>query len=431
MAVRVDKYSGYLDRGHKPGKDELVAEFFVEPAKGCSFENAIQGVAAESSIGTWTELSTQTKKNFERFRPSIFEWNSRTGIAKIAYPSELFEEGNSPQLLSSIAGNIFGVSMIRNLRLLDIEFPQEYLKSYKGPEFGIEGIRKLMKVKERPFVGTIIKPKLGLGPAEHAKVAYNAWLGGLDFVKDDENLTSMKFNKFEERVKVTLKMRDRAEHETGEKKMYFANVTAPYREMLKRAKIVEKHGGEYVMLDVLTAGFSAVQQFREEGLGFVLHGHRAMHAAFTRNPKHGISMLVVAKLCRMIGLDQLHIGAIIGKMEGSADEVKSIEDNIEKTLVKEKAESHVLAEDWHGFKPMFAVCSGGLHPGHVPQLVKYLGNDIVCQFGGGVHGHPLGTIGGAKAARQAVDSVMKRIPIEEYARYHRELGLSLRRFKGK
>ncbi|MFA4907953.1 MAG: type III ribulose-bisphosphate carboxylase, partial [archaeon] len=385
----------------------------------------------ESSVGTWTELSTQTKKNFEKFRPHIFEWNSKTGLAKIAYPPDLFEEGNLSQLMSGLCGNIFGVSMLRNLRLQDIDFPEDYIKSFRGPAFGIGGIRKLMKVKDRPFVGTIIKPKLGLGAQEHAKVAYNAWLGGLDFVKDDENLTSMKFNKFEDRIKATLKLRDRAEQETGEKKMYFANITAPYNEMVRRAKIVKRNGGEYVMIDVLTAGFSAVQQFREEDFGLVLHGHRAMHAAFTRNPKHGISMLVIAKLYRLAGLDQLHIGAIIGKMEGNAEEVETIEDNIEKRIVKENAGGHALAEDWAGMKPMLAVCSGGLHPGHVPELVKKLGNDIVMQFGGGVHGHPLGTIGGAKAARQAVDSVMKKIPIQEYAKYHRELDLSLQKFKGK
>jgi len=198
--------------------------------------------------------------------------------------------------------------------------------------------------------------------------------------------------------------------------------------MLARANYVKHAGGEYAMVDIVTVGWSALQALREanEDLKLVLHGHRAGHAAFTRG-KHGISMVVVADVARLIGLDQLHIGTIIGKMEGVKEEILEIEHEVEKRIVKEQG--HYLAENWHEIKPMFAVCSGGLHPGHVPYLVKTLGKDIIIQAGGGIHGHPLGTEAGAKAMRQAIDAVMNHISLKEYAKNYRELKLALDTWK--
>ena len=154
-----------------------------------------------------------------------------------------------------------------------------------------------------------------------------------------------------------------------------------------------------------------------------------MHAALTRNPKQGISMLVIAKICRLIGLDQLHVGAIVGKMSGGREETKLVGEEIEKQIIREKEESHVLAENWLNIKPMFAVCSGGLHPGKVPDLIKAMGKDIVIQMGGGIHGHPKGTKAGAMAARQAAEAAVKGIPLKEYAKKHSELREALEKWK--
>ncbi|MDD5163279.1 MAG: type III ribulose-bisphosphate carboxylase [Candidatus ainarchaeum sp.] len=418
-------YSGYICQDYKPRQDDLVAEFFLEKGRGASFAEACQAIASESSIGTWTEILTMKPEIAERLSPKIFSLNYSSGIVKIAYPIALFEKGNIPQLLSSIAGNIFGMKEVKNLRLEDIDFPAEYVSSFKGPKFGIEGIRKILRVPHRPLLGTIIKPKLGLSPEGHAQVAFDAWIGGCDLVKDDENLTSMAFNNFEKRVKATLAMRNSAEKITGERKAYMANITAPYKEMLKRAKFLKKQGCEYAMVDIVSVGWSALQELRNENLGLILHGHRAGHAAFTRNPKHGISMLAIAKLCRLAGLDQLHIGAIFGKMEGKRFEVKKIGEEIEHKIVHKDFGGHVLAENWLNIKPMLAVCSGGLHPAKVPLLLKALGNDIVIQAGGGVSGHKGGVIAGAKAMRQAIDAAMNEIPLKVYAKMHDELRTAL------
>ena len=419
-------YSGYLNPKYIP-KADLVVAFYLEPAQHVSFEEAAQAIASESSIGTWTDLGTLSPQLKKRLHARVFHLDKRNGIALIAYPLELFEQGNVPQLLSSVAGNVFGMKEVNNLRLLDINFPNRYLRHFKGPHFGIDGIRSTFKVHKRPLLGTIIKPKLGLDEKQHANVAFKAWLGGCDLVKDDENLTSMRFNNFEKRLHETLKARDKAEKITGEKKAYMPNITAPFNEMMHRAKLVKQAGCEYAMVDVVSVGWSALQDLRDADLNLILHAHRAGHAAFTRNPKHGISMLVIAKLCRLIGMDQLHIGAIAGKMEGGKADVKAIGEEIEDRIVN-KGKGHILAENWLHLKPALAVCSGGLHPGKVPVLMKALGNDIVIQMGGGIHGHPLGTKHGAMAARQAIEATMKGIPLHYAAMKHFELALALRKW---
>ncbi|UCD07726.1 MAG: type III ribulose-bisphosphate carboxylase [Candidatus Aenigmatarchaeota archaeon] len=391
----------YVDLGYKPEETDLICEFSIEPGKGLGVKDVADKVAAESSTGTWVDVTT-TKPYVKGLGARVFYIKGKT--VKIAYPLDLFELRNVPQILSSVAGNIFGMKAVRNLRLEDIDFPERVIRSFRGPRFGIKGVRKLFGV-ERPLLGTIIKPKIGLRTEDHTRVAYDAWTGGCDIVKDDENLSNQGFNPFRRRVVRTLEMRNKAGKETGEVKAYMPNITAETREMLRRAEFVKRQGGKYIMVDVMTVGWSALQTLRDEVLGLIIHAHRAMHAAITRNKKHGISMLVVAKLARLIGVDQLHIGTIIGKMEGKRSEVTDIEDEIEERIIKPDIKNHVLAEDWFSIKPVFAVCSGGLAPKHVPRLVKMLGKDIIIQMGGGIHGNPKGSLEGARVARKMVDSL--------------------------
>jgi len=401
------RYVDFVDLNYKPKETDVVCTFYVEP-EGVSIAEAAGGVCAESSIGTWTELTT-VKSYVQKLAARVFSLERNN--VRIAYPIELFEPGNMPNILSSVSGNVFGLKTLKNLRLNDIHFPQDLIRSFRGPKYGVEGIHELLRVYDRPLVGTIIKPKLGLTTLDHAKVAYEAWVGGCDIVKDDENLSNQRFNPFEDRVIKTLESRDRAEEETGERRVYMANITAETEEMLSRAEFVLNHGGEYVMVDVITCGFSALQTLREQDFNLIIHGHRAGHAAFTKNPKHGISMRVIAKIARIIGVDQLHVGTVVGKMFETREEVA---ENYE-----------ALKEEMSGLKRVLPVASGGLHPGLVPALIEFFGEDLVIQAGGGIHGHRDGTVAGARAMRQAVDATLRGMSLREYAKEHRELETAL------
>jgi ribulose-bisphosphate carboxylase large chain len=418
-------YLDFVDLSYRPSGKDLIALFRVEPASDISIREAVGRVASESSIGTWTTLTTMTPEK-RRLMAKAYEIKGRW--VKIAYPPELFEGGNIPQILSSIAGNVFGMKAVQNLRLEDVRWPTKLIQTFNGPQFGIDGIRKIFKEKERPLTATVPKPKVGMNSEEHAHAGYEAWVGGIDLLKDDENLSGQRFNQFERRAKLSFEMRDRAERETGERKSYLINVTAETREMLRRAKLVKELGGEYVMVDILTAGWAGVQTLRDEceELGLAIHAHRAFHAAFTRNPKHGMSMLALAKIARLVGVDQIHIGTVVGKLESTKKEVLSLQEAITSRAVR--GGGQILPQNWGRIKPVVPVSSGGLHPGLVPQIIKMLGRDIVIQIGGGVWGHPDGGRAGAAAVRQAIDASLKGIPLKEYARTRRELRAALEKW---
>jgi len=418
MSMKTEWYLDFVDPSYKPSREDLIVLFRVEPASGISMREAVGRVASESSIGTWTTLTTMTSEK-RRLMAKAYEIKGRW--AKVAYPINLFEAGNMPQVLSSIAGNIFGMKAVRNLRLEDVRWPQELIKSFKGPQFGIDGIRKIFKGREGPLTATVPKPKVGMSSDEHAQAGYEAWVGGIDLLKDDENLSGQRFNQFERRLAKSLELRDRAERETGERKSYLINVTAETREMLRRAKFVKERGGEYVMVDILTVGWAGVQSLRDEceDLGLAIHAHRAFHSAFTRKPEHGMSMLAVAKIARLVGVDQIHIGTAIGKLEAPREEVLALQRAVIDSKVK--SGQQILAQAWREIKPVFPVISGGLHPGLVPEIIDMFGKDIIIQVGGGVWGHPLGGRAGAAAVRQAIDASLKGVSLEAHAKTRKEL----------
>jgi ribulose-bisphosphate carboxylase large chain len=416
---------GFVDLMYQPNYNkQIIATFYMEPAE--SWKDAADAVAGESSIGSWTDLSTLKPAVAEKLKAIVFYMNEKQKILKIAYPLDLFEPGSIPQLLSSVGGNVFSMKAVKNLRLLDLEFPKKYIESFQGPALGIEGIRKMLKIKDRMILGSIIKPKVGLNAEEQAELSYTVWKNGIDLIKDDENLTSMSFNNFEERVKRVMAMAKRVEEETGERKIYAANITAPADVMLERAEYVKKMGGRCVMIDIISAGLDNVQFIRKQNLGLVIHGHRAGHSTFTRYPRHGITMLVIAKLARLAGVDQLHTGTVVGKMEGDAEEVIQIN----QLLREDWKDFHALRENWSKLKPALPIASGGLHPGLLPKLVEILGHNLIANFGAGVHGHTLGSAAGARACRQAAEAIASNMPLKDYAKTHEELRIALELWSG-
>lgn len=415
-------YLDFVDKTYAPSDDELIAFFKINPSIGTSMEDAAGRVASESSIGTWTTLTTMSP-GMRRLMAKAYSFDN--GYVKVAYPKDLFEARNVPQLVSSVAGNIFGMKALQTLKLLDLRVPKWYTDDLRGPLKGIVGVRDIFKVYDRPLLATVPKPKVGMTSEEHSHAGYEAWTGGMDLLKDDENLSSQPFNRFEERARQSFRKRDQAEKETGERKDYLINITAETREMTRRAKFVRDLGGSFVMVDILTVGWSALQTIRDEceDLGLAIHAHRAFHAAFTRNPEHGMSMLMVAKLARLIGVDHIHIGTVVGKLESPLEEVKDLHSELTSRDFKGNKDS--LDQSWYSIKQTFPVCSGGLHPGILRDVLNIVSTNIIIQVGGGLWGHPMGGVAGAKAIRQAIDAFLKNVDVQEYAKTHKELTVAL------
>ncbi len=423
--MKTDWYRDFVDLKYRPSSTDLVCLFRFEPSN-VSRTEAAGRIASESSAGTWTTLSKLPRK-IEGVMARSFEIMGNH--VKVAYPLEIWEPGNVPQLLSGIAGNIFGMKALENLRLVDVSLPARYTSHFRGPEFGIEGLRRILKVRRRPITGAVAKPKIGWSAEEHARIAYETWVGGFDLVKDDENLTSASFNRFENRVRLCSRMRDRAEKETGLRKSALINITGETNTMVGRARFLHDHGFEYAMIDVVTVGFAALQTLREicHDYKMAIHAHRAMHAALDRNPEHGVSMLVLAKVCRMIGVDQIHVGTVLGKLVGSRKEIIDIRDGITRTRISSRR-NEILKQNWGMTKATLPVSSGGLHPGIIPDVLKIMGNDIALLVSGGIHGHPSGTRAGATAAMQAINATMQNTPLREYATAHKELREALEKW---
>ncbi|WP_049984881.1 type III ribulose-bisphosphate carboxylase [Halobellus rufus] len=405
-------YEDFIDLSFEPSADDLVCTFRIVPAQGMDVEAAASRVASESSNGTWSALPTGegfTDMGATAFAIDADPDGSGTGSGdadaaeiEVAYPSGLFEPGSMPQILSCIAGNIMGMKAVETIRLLDCEWPESIATSFAGPQFGSDVRAEIFGVEDRPILATVPKPKVGLSTERHAEVGYEAWTGGVDLLKDDENLTDQDFNPFHDRLVESLAKRDQAAEETGEAKSYLINVTAGTTEMLERVDQVAAEGCEYVMVDVITTGWAAVQAVRErcEELGLAIHAHRAMHAAFDRLPAHGVSMRVLAQISRLVGVDQLHTGtAGLGKLAN--------EDTV--------GINAWLRDDLYGLNDVLPVASGGLHPGLVPDLLAATGTNVCVQAGGGIHGHPDGTHEGAKALRASVEAYAEGRSLESKA----------------
>ena len=404
-------YEDFVDTDYRPDGSDLVCEFAIEPAADLDMIDAAGRVASESSNGTWATL--QVDDRVTDLSATAFEVGD--GEISVAYPDALFEPGNMPQILSCIAGNIMGMKAVESIRLRDCAWPEPLVTSFPGPQFGSAVKSELLDAGDRPALATVPKPKVGLSTEQHAQVGYDAWTGGVDLLKDDENLTDQSFNRFEDRVKTSFEMRDRAEDETGERKDYLVNITGETDEMKARADLVADQGGRFVMVDVITTGWASVQTIREytEDLDLAIHAHRAMHAAFDRLAHHGVSMRVLAQVARVVGVDHIHTGtAGLGKLEN--EDTEGI--------------NEWLTSELYGRSDVLPVASGGPHPGIGEPLLEAIGPDVMVQAGGGIHGHPDGTHAGAKALRAAAEAYVADVSLEEYATDHPELATAIEKW---
>ena len=448
MAVQMNYFApnGWIPPN--PDEDYVLVQYKLQLTTGIAedkFSDACATVAAESSTGTWTKVEANEDSGIikaEEYKAVVYDVDTKNHLFKVAYKTDLFELGNMSGFLAGPVGNVGGMKMVRGLRILDIRFPRRLVESFPGPRFGIDGVRDLLEQntmqRQMPIIGTVPKPKVGRTAQEMAILAWRLWTTGdgtFDFIKDDENLTSLVFNTVEERIKKVLKIQKDAEKKAGHKKLYLCNIThSDIDIMLERAKLIKKSGGVCMMMDVVTTGFAAVHTMRRKNPGLIIHAHRAMHAFFTRESGSGvsgigeiegfsISMIVLAKLLRLLGVDSLHSGTPKGKMEdyGEAQEVMHM---LTSTLTKPNPQFHTLGQNWYNIKRVWPVASGGLHPGVMDKVIETMGSDCFVQLGGGVLGHPEGAERGAEAALEARSAAYKKITVTQYAKTHPDSALA-------
>src|SRR5580693_3843206 len=406
---------GYYEPDYQPKATDILAAFRVTPQPGIAPEEAGAAVAGESSTATWTVVWTDRLTAYDHYQAKCYRVDPAPGregeyIAYIAYDIDLFEEGSIPNLTSSIIGNVFGFKALLALRLEDLRIPLHYVKTFTGPPHGIVMEREYLDKYGRPLLGATTKPKLGLSARNYSRVVYEALRGGLDFTKDDENINSQPFMRWRDRYLYVMEAVNRAAEQTGEIKGHYLNVTAATMEqMYERAEFAKELGSVVVMAD-LPVGYTALQSLSRwaRRSGVILHLHRAGHGTYTRQKTHGVSFRVIAKWCRLIGVDHLHAGTVVGKLEGDPAMVRGYYDTLRGAQVPaDPGHGLYFDQDWGSLPGTMPVASGGIHAGQMHQLLHYLGEDVVLQFGGGTIGHPMGIAAGATANRVAVEAIIE------------------------
>jgi len=451
-----------LDLNNPKNGEYMLGVFHLLSGKPLNTLQAACEVAAESSTGTNFTVLTETDFSRE-MNALVYKVDLEKNLVWIAYPWRLFDRvGNVQNILTYVVGNVLGMKEVSALKLLDVWFPPAMLEQYDGPSYTIDDMRKYLKVYNRPILGTIIKPKMGLTSAEYAEVCYDFWIGGGDFVKNDEPQANQDFCPYDQMVKHVKEAMDKAVKETGKKKVHSFNVSAAdFDTMISRCEMIRNAGfenGSYAFLiDGITSGWTAVQTLRRKYPDVFIHFHRAAHGAFTReeNP-FGFSVLVLSKFARLAGASGIHTGtAGVGKMAGTPSEdiiaAKNILGLLEKghfftqswgkipekdkdliRLVNQDNAHHLILEDdsWRGMKKSCPIISGGLNPTLLKPFIDLIENvDFITTMGAGVHAHPDGTQAGATALVQACEAYKKKIDIHKYSKNHKELARAIEFFE--
>ena len=405
---------GYWEPDYEPKITDVIALFRVTPQDGVDPIEASAAVAGESSTATWTVVWTDRLTACEKYRAKCYRVDPVPNapgsyFAYIAYDLDLFEPGSIANLSASIIGNVFGFKPLKALRLEDMRMPVAYVKTFDGPATGIVVERERLDKFGRPLLGATVKPKLGLSGRNYGRVVYEALKGGLDFTKDDENINSQPFMHWRDRFLYCMEAVNKAQAATGEVKGTYLNVTAgTMEEMYARAEFAKQLGSSIVMIDLII-GYTAIQSMSKwcRQNDMILHLHRAGHGTYTRQKLHGVSFRVIAKWMRLAGVDHIHAGTVVGKLEGDPKTTAGFYDILRENYNPVNLEHGVFFEqDWASTRKVMPVASGGIHLGQMHELLHLLKDDVVLQFGGGTIGHPMGIAAGATANRVALEAMV-------------------------
>jgi 2,3-diketo-5-methylthiopentyl-1-phosphate enolase len=400
----------------------VLATYYVCASPTYNIYKIAPAIAVEQSTGTWVAVPGETEEirkthvakvtgiyeipHYEFELPDI---EQRQYVVQIAFPWVNFG-AQIPMLLTTVMGNI---SMGGKIKLIDLKFCEPYTKGFKGPQYGIPGIRKILNVPDRPLLNNMIKPCTGYPPQMGKELFYKVAKGGADIIKDDELLADASFNSLEERIPLYMEAADKAEEETGEKTLYAVNITDGVPKVLENADKAIELGTNCIMINYLTAGISVLRALAEDSsINVPILAHMDFAGTIYESHYSGMaSPLILGKLPRLAGADIIVFPAPYGKAP----------------YLKERyiQTANTMVYPFHHIQSVFPMPSGGIAQPMVEEIVKDLGFDIVIGAGGAIHAHPMGPEAGARAFRQAIDAVMNGVPMEEAAEQYEELARSI------
>ncbi|KAA5540869.1 ribulose-bisphosphate carboxylase large subunit family protein [Adhaeribacter rhizoryzae] len=410
--------------------ERIKATYFIETP--LPVEKAAAVLAGEQSSGTFVAVPGETEELKQRFaarveairpvetvsEPSIPGLNLNGGAyhrahVEVSWSIENFGY-NLAAMISTLQGNLYELTQFTGLKLMDLEVPDSFATRFAGPRFGIAGCRQLTQVTDRPLIGTIIKPSIGLSPAQTADLIKTLVQAGIDFIKDDELLVSSGNSPFEERVDAVMRVINAHADITGKKVMYAFNISDEIDEMLKRYEYILAAGGTSAMISLNSVGLSGVKKICDQGQ-LAIHGHRNGWGMLNRHPLLGIEFPAYQKIWRLAGVDQIHVNGIQNKFWESDDSVvRSIEACLKPML---------------GGYSILPVVSSGQWGGQAPETYRRTQTtDLLYMAGGGIMAHPDGPAGGVVALQQAWEAAVDGLTVAEAAQKYPEFGNSVKKF---
>jgi ribulose-bisphosphate carboxylase large chain len=414
-------------------EERVKAVYLVETPY--SLQQAAEVIAGEQSTGTFTAVPGETDALKERFgarierimeletaeRPTLpgsktpagHDGLYRRGHVTVSFPLHNFGP-SIPNLMSAIAGNLYELQQLSGLRLVDLELPEAFAARYPGPKFGIEGTRKLTGVYDRPILGTIVKPSIGLAVEDLQQMIIDISASGLDFIKDDELNANPPYAPLEVKVKAVMEAIERAADATGKKIMYAFNITGDIEEMKRNHDLVVKSGGNCIMVSIISvglAGLAHLNQYSE----VPIHGHRNQWGMMTRCPMLGIDFSAYQKLCRLAGADHLHVNGLNSKFyESNESVVRSIQACVAPMYDGYASMPVVSSAQWAGTAPATYAATNTI--------------DVMHLAGGGILAHPDGAAAGFESMKLGWEAAVKGIPLDEYAKSYPSLKRAIEKY---
>ena len=411
--------------------NRIAATYYIETALDPHQAAAV--LAGEQSSGTFVAVPGETEALKHQYAARVEEVTILQDVDQPSLPGDPGGKGpynramvrvswsldnfgyNIPELISTVQGNLYELRQFTGLRLMDLEFPDEFVSHYRGPAHGIEGCRKLTDVWDRPLMGTIIKPSVGLTPDQTADLVAQLAFAGIDFIKDDELLSSSSNSPFELRLQKVMEVINRHFQETGKKIMYAANISGEMDEMMSRYEMIVNLGGTCAMINVNSVGIAATKKICDNG-ELAIHAHRNGWGMLTRHPSLGMDFRAYQKIWRLVGVDQLHVNGIQNKFWESDDSVVSSIGAMMQKLGKQ-------------LDPIPVVSSGQWGGQAFETWRRTETTDLLYMAGGGILAHPMGPQAGVKALKQAWDAAVDGLTIQEAIDEFPEFAASAQKFQ--